>query len=71
MLNDQVGAQPKPHNLPLSPINTTFALHTRNIHRIARGRPNNHTNKNALKRFNTRNIKGSGSTSVPVYHKWP
>lgn len=31
------------------------------IHRTATGRPHNHTNKNGLTRFNTEDIKGSGS----------
>lgn len=39
--------------------------------RIATGRPNNHTNKNVLERFNTRDTKGSGSTSRPVSTNGP
>ncbi|CAK6442950.1 unnamed protein product [Pipistrellus nathusii] len=42
-------------------------LCTQGSHRIAIGRPKNHTNKKALKRFNIRNIKDSRSTYVPVY----
>lgn len=59
-------AQPKPQDLPQSPESSTMALHTRNIHRTTTGRPNNHTNKNVLERFNTRDIKGSESASVPI-----
>lgn len=39
-------------------------------HRIATGRPNNNTNENVLEIFNTRDIKGSGSTSMPVTMPW-
>lgn len=61
MLNNQ---EPSPS--PRTSLNLLFALHLRNIHRVAAGRPNNKTNKNVLKRFNTRDRKGSGSGPMPV-----